>query len=40
MKLFCKELKGSEISLEVASDETTIGDVKKLIEGQINIPGE
>lgn len=40
MKLFCKELKGNEIELDSIEDTHTISEVKKQIEGKLNIPGK
>lgn len=39
MKIYIKELKGNEVSIEHVSDDTTIADIKKQIENKIGIPG-
>lgn len=40
MKLFCKELKGSEVTIDGVNDDTTVGAVKQQIETKLSIPGE
>lgn len=40
MQLFCKELKGNEISLEGVDENTQIADIKKQIESKLSIPGK
>lgn len=40
MKLFCKELKGTEVALNSISDDTQISEIKKQIEDKLNIPGK
>lgn len=40
MKLFCKELKGTEVALNSINDDTQISEIKKQIEDKLNIPGK
>lgn len=41
MKIYCKQLgsSGNEITLSSITEETTISEIKKQIEEQLQIPG-